>query len=210
MCHMCQADGWATAPHLNCAYSWNGGWDEPGGVGLPDQHWLCPRSGPHGEGRGAEAADAGRGAGAGEAGRIAAGARWGWRGTWKRHRARHGLGEGCMWSGVQAEPPLGPHGLATVSSLGPEPLVVHPDAQACWALVVPQCPLVAIRHYSELVLWEQSWGPGSPQPPHPTEAAAGAGPSAWPGLSGPGVRAPGPRQPPGPLFAAAGSHRLTE
>ncbi|XP_014637798.1 PREDICTED: epidermal growth factor-like protein 7 isoform X2 [Ceratotherium simum simum] len=54
---------------------------------------------------------------------------------------------------------------------------------------------------------------GTPRVPHPiatTEAAAGAGPSAQPGLAGPGARAPGPRQPPGPLLPEAGPHRLPE
>ncbi|XP_046519341.1 epidermal growth factor-like protein 7 isoform X13 [Equus quagga] len=54
---------------------------------------------------------------------------------------------------------------------------------------------------------------GTARVPHPhptTEAAAGAGPTAQPGLAGPGARAPGPRQPPGPLLPAAGPHRLPE
>ncbi|XP_013362154.1 PREDICTED: epidermal growth factor-like protein 7 isoform X3 [Chinchilla lanigera] len=53
-------------------------------------------------------------------------------------------------------------------------------------------------------------GPPRVAPNAVTEAAAGAGPSARPGLTGPRARAAGPRQPPGPFLAAAGPHRLSE
>lgn len=46
--------------------------------------------------------------------------------------------------------------------------------------------------------------------PFPTEAAAGAGPAAQPGLAGLGARAAGHGQPPGPLLPAAGPRRLSE
>ncbi|XP_074250590.1 epidermal growth factor-like protein 7 isoform X5 [Saimiri boliviensis] len=46
--------------------------------------------------------------------------------------------------------------------------------------------------------------------PNPTEAAAGAGPTAQPGLAGAGAGAPGPWQPPGALPPATGPHRLPE